>query len=516
LLIKLASWLNILAKEPECSMKKVVKKPFKAVKKVKKAEIKKPSSRAQKKVSAPVKKSRVIDSKKVSKSKNVVSKTVIKKVNSKKTVVNKPKKIVKKIVAKKPIAKKVIVAAIKNVSKPAPKAKQLPLKPSQQKKSAELKKKPAIHGDEEVVEKVDVIAELIARGKQRGFVTEDEIIHLIPEVEEELDELENLYEQLEMAGVKVVISDDMLKIETDREVEAYEKSKKDKNVDTILSEGIEDSSSDLVQMYLREIGRVPLLKSDEEVRLAKATEKGDLAAKQKLTEANLRLVVSIAKKYVGRSHNLSLLDLIQEGNIGLFRAVEKFDYRKGFKFSTYATWWIRQAITRALADQSRTIRIPVHMVETINKYTQITRRLVQELGREPLPEEIAAEMNLEVDKIRHIQKISQETVSLETSVGDSDDDSVLGDFIEDTETVMPHQVASRKLLKNHVGEVLRELTPREQKILKIRFGLEDGVTHTLEEVGKEFGVTRERIRQIEAKALEKIRQHSSIGKLKDY
>jgi RNA polymerase primary sigma factor len=347
-------------------------------------------------------------------------------------------------------------------------------------------------------------------------VTEDEIIHLIPEVEEELDELENLYEQLETAGVKVVISDDMLKIDTDKEVEAYEKSKKNKNADIILNEGVEDASSDLVQMYFREIGRVPLLKSEEEVKLAKANEKGDLAAKQKLTEANLRLVVSIAKKYVGRSHNLSLLDLIQEGNIGLFRAVEKFDYRKGYKFSTYATWWIRQAITRALADQSRTIRIPVHMVETINKYTQITRRLVQELGREPLPEEIAAEMNMEVDKIRHIQKISQETVSLETSVGDSDDDSVLGDFIEDTETIMPNQVASRKLLKNHVAEVLSELTPREQKILKIRFGLEDGVTHTLEEVGKEFGVTRERIRQIEAKALEKIRQHKTIGKLKDY
>ena len=377
-------------------------------------------------------------------------------------------------------------------------------------------KKLTIKSKEIQPEGMDVVAELIARGKQRGFVTEDEIIHLIPEIEEELDELENLYEKLETAGIKVVVSDDMLKIDTDKEVEAYEKSKKDKNADIILGEGVEDSSSDLVQMYFREIGRVPLLKSEEEIKLAKANEKGDLAAKQKLTESNLRLVVSIAKKYVGRSHNLSLLDLIQEGNIGLFRAVEKFDYRKGYKFSTYATWWIRQAITRALADQSRTIRIPVHMVETINKYTQITRRLVQELGREPLPEEIAAEMNLEVDKIRHIQKISQETVSLETSVGDSDDDSVLGDFIEDTETVMPHQVASRKLLKNHVAEVLKELTPREQKILKIRFGLEDGVTHTLEEVGKEFGVTRERIRQIEAKALDKIRQHRSIGKLKDY
>ncbi len=414
------------------------------------------------------------------------------------------KKTSKKIVAKK--------AAVKN----KPVVKKFAKKVAPTKVFPKVKKEKPKNVETEEPGKVDILAELISRGKVRGFVTEDEIIHLMPDAEEDIEELENLYEKLETSGIKVVISDDMLKIDSDKESEAYEKSKKDKNADINLSESIEDSSSDLVQMYLREIGRVPLLKFEEEVKLAKANEKGDLAAKQKLTEANLRLVVSIAKKYVGRSHNLSLLDLIQEGNIGLFRAVEKFDYRKGYKFSTYATWWIRQAITRALADQSRTIRIPVHMVETINKYTQITRRLVQELGREPLPEEIAAEMNMEVDKIRHIQKISQETVSLETSVGDSDDDSVLGDFIEDTETVMPNQVASRKLLKNHFGEVLRELTPREQKILKIRFGLEDGVTHTLEEVGKEFGVTRERIRQIEAKALDKIRQHKTIDKLKDY
>lgn len=393
-----------------------------------------------------------------------------------------------------------------------------PAKKENKPKKIAQPKKAAAKVQEEIQEEstTDLIEGIIERGKQRGFVTEDEIIHIIPDIEEELEDLENLYEKLETAGIKVVQSDEMLKIDTDKEVEAYEKSKKDKNVDVVLADGIEDGSADLVQMYLREIGRVSLLNADEEIKLAKANEKGDLIAKQKLTEANLRLVVSIAKKYVGRSHNLSLLDLIQEGNIGLFRAVEKFDFRKGFKFSTYATWWIRQAITRALADQSRTIRIPVHMVETINKYTQVTRRLVQELGREPLPEEVAAEMNMEVDKIRHIQKISQETVSLETSVGDSDDDSVLGDFIEDTETVMPNQVASRKLLKSHVGEVLNELSPREQKILKIRFGLEDGVTHTLEEVGKEFGVTRERIRQIEAKALDKIRQHQMINKLKHY
>jgi len=365
--------------------------------------------------------------------------------------------------------------------------------------------------------KDNAFEDLFLRGKQRGFVTEDEIIHILPDVEADLEHLENLYEKLENSGIKVVSSDEMLKMDTDKVGESFSEEKKPKGRKK-KAEMIEDgdNTSDLVQMYLKEIGRVGLLSGDDEVRLAKLIEKGDLMAKQRLTEANLRLVVSIAKKYVGRSHNLSLLDLIQEGNIGLFRAVEKFDYRKGFKFSTYATWWIRQAITRALADQSRTIRIPVHMVETINKYAQVTRRLVQELGREPLAEEIAAEMNIEVEKIRHIQKISQETVSLETSVGDNEDDSVLGDFIEDTETVMPHQMAARKLLRSHITDILNELTPREQKILRIRFGLEDGVTHTLEEVGQEFGVTRERIRQIEAKALEKIREHSSLKKLRDY
>lgn len=411
------------------------------------------------------------------------------------------RKLVKKTSVKKPVPKK------KKVNKRPVKVKKYSAKQVFTKKTVISKKL----SRQEIAQ--NAFDELIARGKQRGFVTEDEIIHILPDIEQDLDNLENLYEQLETSGVRIVGSEEMLKVEEEKE-ETPEKSGKKK--EKMLDLGESDDASDLVQMYLKEIGRVSLLTAEDEIKLAKAIEKGDLAAKQRLTEANLRLVVSIAKKYVGRSHNLSLLDLIQEGNIGLFRAVEKFDFRKGFKFSTYATWWIRQAITRALADQSRTIRIPVHMVETINKYAQVTRRLVQELGREPLAEEIAAEMNMEVEKIRHIQKISQETVSLETSVGDNDDDSVLGDFIEDTETVMPHQMAARKLLKSHITDILNELTPREQKILRIRFGLEDGVTHTLEEVGQEFGVTRERIRQIEAKALEKIREHEHLKKLRDY
>jgi len=269
-------------------------------------------------------------------------------------------------------------------------------------------------------------------------------------------------------------------------------------------------------MYLKEIGQVSFLTAAEEKELAKRIEKGDEEANKRLAKANLRLVVSIAKRYVGRSPNLTLLDLIQEGNLGLFRAVEKFDWRRGYKFSTYATWWIRQAITRALADQARTIRIPVHMVETISKYTQVRRRLLQDLGREPLPEEIAAEMGIEVEKVYHIQKISQETVSLETPVGDDEEDSILAEFIEDEKAAPPSLEAGRRLLRERLKEILIDLTPREQKILAMRFGLEDGVTHTLEEVGKEFGVTRERIRQIEAKALERIREHGSLKKLKGY
>jgi len=358
------------------------------------------------------------------------------------------------------------------------------------------------------------INSLIKKGRSRGFVTEDELLFALPEVEEYLDEYEILLGKLERGGVQVI----------DREVSLLGKKDERKNLLQSLGIGegdqrrldLSDISDDSIQMYLREIGKVPLLKTEDEMALAKRKEKGDKEAIRKLVESNLRLVVSIAKKFAGRG-GLTLLDLIQEGNIGLFRAVEKFDYRKGYKFSTYATWWIRQAITRALADQSRTIRIPVHMVETINKFQQVERRLIQDLGREPMPEEIAAEMEEDVDKIRHIIKISQETVSLETSVGDDDsDDSKLGDFIEDFKSITPSKSAALELLRDHIRDIISHLTPREQKILEMRFGLEDGVAHTLEEVGQEFGVTRERIRQIEAKALERIEEHEGMKKLVDY
>ena len=352
---------------------------------------------------------------------------------------------------------------------------------------------------------------LLQKGRTRGFVTEDEILYDFPEVEEYLPNYEQFLDRLESNGVQVIETGggilDMHKKDANKLINGGQ-SADDKRFD------LGDIANDSIQMYLREIGKVPLLTSKEEVELAKRKERGDVAAAKRLVEANLRLVVSIAKKFTGRS--LSLLDLIQEGNVGLFRAVEKFDYRKGFKFSTYATWWIRQAITRSLADQSRTIRIPVHMVETINKFQQIERQLIQTLGREPLPEEIAAEMGEPVAKIHHIIKISQDTVSLETSVGEDDEDSTLGDFIEDVKTITPDRSAALQLLRDHVREVIRDLVPREQKILEMRFGLIDGISHTLEEVGQEFGVTRERIRQIEAKALEKIQEHEAMRKLRDY
>ena len=353
-------------------------------------------------------------------------------------------------------------------------------------------------------------AGLITKGRSRGFLTETEILYTFPDIEEYLVEYEEFLDQLEGQGIRVVETGGSI-LGTDQSTDQLELT--NKKVDKRRFD-LGDISDDSIQMYLREIGKVPLLVSEDEVRLAKLKEKGSIEAKQKIIESNLRLVVSIAKRFTGRS--LSLLDLIQEGNVGLFRAVEKFDYRKGYKFSTYATWWIRQAITRAIADQSRTIRIPVHMVETINKFTQIERQLIQALGREPMPEEIAAEMGEPIEKVTHIIKISQDTVSLETSVGEDDEDSTLGDFIEDVKSITPDRAAALQLLKDHVKDIIRELSPREQKILEMRFGLIDGVAHTLEEVGQEFGVTRERIRQIEAKALERIQEHGGMKKLKDY
>ena len=342
------------------------------------------------------------------------------------------------------------------------------------------------------------LRKLLEKGRQAGFVTYQEILQAFAEPERKIPLLDALYDEFFLQGIDVKEGRKLLEIETETSQKVSE---------------LKDISDDSVRMYLREIGRISLLTSEEEIRLAKRIEAGDETAKKKLAEANLRLVVSIAKKYIGRG--LSLLDLIQEGNTGLLRAVVKFDYHRGYKFSTYATWWIRQAITRAIADQARTIRIPVHMVETINKLIRTQRQLVQDLGREPLPEEIAAEMGIPVEKVEHIIKISQETVSLETPVGE-EEDSRLGDFIEDKVSLSPEENAIYQLMKGHVGESLVFLAPREQKILKMRFGLEDGRTHTLEEVGKEFGVTRERIRQIEAKALQKLKKHEQAQKLKDY
>ena len=352
------------------------------------------------------------------------------------------------------------------------------------------------------------VVELIKKGRDQGFLTQDEILEVFPDAEKRLLELDDLYDRLLAEGIDVFESVEAEEIDSDEKA----KEKLEREIE-ILSKLGGAESTDPVRQYLREIGKVPLLIAEEEVELAKRYEKGEKAPKDKLTESNLRLVVSIAKKYIGRG--LSLLDLIQEGNQGLIRAVEKYDWRKGFKFSTYATWWVRQAITRAIADQARTIRIPVHMVETINKLYRISRRLMQELGREPTPEEIAEEAELEPDRVREIFKIAQEVTSLEAPVGE-DQESFLGDFIPDESQLSPVDQASKQLLKDHLDEVLSTLSDREAKVLKLRFGLEGSKQMTLEEVGKVFGVTRERIRQIEAKALRKLKHPSRRKKLQDY
>jgi RNA polymerase primary sigma factor len=403
---------------------------------------------------------------------------LVKKV-AKKAIVKKAVKTVKKVVAK--VALKAPVAPVVRATPP-------PVIPKN--KAWELK-----------------AVKLLEKGKDRGFITYDEVLKEFPNIESDVDFLDELYTKLSTSGVDIVEGGGLLDMDSIS-------GPKDKHIYTRN----QDSQYDSIQIYLKEIGQYPLIHAHEEKELARRIQDGDEEAKNLLARANLRLVVSIAKKYVGRSADLTLLDLIQEGNLGLFKAVDKFDWTKGYKFSTYATWWIRQAITRALADQSRTIRVPVHMVETIAKYKQVVRRLTIDLGRDPMPEEIATEMGLEVDKIYTIEKIDQSTISLESPVGEDGDDgkSTLGDFIKDESILSPDQESSRRILADQVKEILGDLSEKERRILEMRHGLTDGIQHTLEEVGKKFGVTRERIRQIEAKAHEKIRQHDNINRLKNY
>ncbi len=420
----------------------------------------------------------------MSKSKKKVAKKPVKKA---KKAVKKPVKKVKK--TKKPLKKKV-------VKKPAKKAVK------KEKPAPAPKVKPESKNPKVIAIKAK-IADLVTKGKKRGFITYDEILKTFPTIETDVIMLDDLYAQFMEASIDVIEGGNLLDMDVidKKTIDKYTKDKK---------------SRDSIQMYLKEIGQYPLIKAFQEKDLAKRIELGDLEAKNLLARANLRLVVSIAKKYAGRSSDLTLLDLIQEGNLGLFKAVEKFDWKKGYKFSTYATWWIRQSITRALADQSRTIRIPVHMVETISKYKQVYRRLFQDLGREPLAEEIATEMGVEVEKIHVIEKISQTTASLEKPIGDDEDKSTLGEFIPDDKIMRPDQESAQRILSDQIKEVLNELTPKEKKILEMRYGLEDGIQHTLEEVGHEFGVTRERIRQIEAKVHEKLRSNEKIIRLRNH
>ncbi len=420
----------------------------------------------------------------------------------------KSKKTKNKKISKKPAAKKKVVAKKKKAKKfHLPKIR---AKKSKKNLTISSLNKAAVKGP--VLKRADKqaqgLARLLHKGKERGYITYDEILKEFPTVEEDIIFLDDLYEKLGTSGIDVLEGGGLL--ETPSEDAAANKK-------YTYGRSSGESSYDSIQMYLKEIGQYPLISGGMEKELAKRIEAGDEEAKSLLARANLRLVVSIAKKYANRSADLTLLDLIQEGNLGLFKAVDKFDWTQGYKFSTYATWWIRQAITRALADQSRTIRVPVHMVETIAKYKQVVRRLSQDLGRDPLPEEIAIEMNLPVDKVYTIEKIDQSTLSLEAPIGEEEDGkSKLGDFLADEKILSPDQESSRRIIGDQVREILNDLPEKERKILELRHGLVDGVTHTLEEVGKEFGVTRERIRQIEAKAHEKIRQHDKINRLRNY
>jgi RNA polymerase primary sigma factor len=405
----------------------------------------------------------------------------------------------KKVVAKKAPAKKAVVKKAVPAKKTPPKTVVKKTAPAAKGKIVATTAK-----GKALLERAAKAEALIQKGKDRGYITYNEILKDFPNVEEDIMFLDSLYERFTSNGIDI-LEGGMLEDQADEYLATRNMKMRD------------SGSYDSIQIYLREIGQYPLLTGHEEKELAKRIEAGEEEARNILARSNLRLVVSIAKKYVGRSPDLTLLDLIQEGNIGLFKAVDKFDWTKGFKFSTYATWWIRQAITRALADQSRTIRIPVHMVETIAKYKQVSRRLAQTLGRDPQPEEVAVEMGVEVDKIYQIEKINQDTLSLENPIGSDDDErSTLGDFIADDKIPSPVQESSERILSEQVRDILDDLSPKERKILEMRHGLLDGVYHTLEEVGKEFGVTRERIRQIEAKALEKIRTHDKSKRLKSY
>ncbi len=435
----------------------------------------------------------------------------------------KPKKAKAKKIVKK-VPKKTKATTKKT---PPQRTSRLPRRKDPRKLPAKRK----LQGSPSKIFPLEKIELLLKKGRQRGFVTISEILYFFPNVEKDIDGLEDLYKNLKAEEIEIKEKREFLptpkpekegkegkegKEEKEEKKGKKEKTKTKAKPKPKITKRKEPTVLDPVQIYLKEIGKVPFLTVKEERELAQEVEKGNNEARKRMARANLRLVVSIAKKYIGRSPNLTLLDLIQEGNIGLFRAVEKFDWRRGYKFSTYATWWIRQAVTRALADQARIIRIPVHMIETITKFTQTKRSLLQSLGRDPLPEEISTEMGIPIQKVHYIIRISQETVSLETPVGGENETSVLSEFIKDEKIISPSTEAARNLLKERLQEILVDLTPREQKILEMRFGLEDGITHTLEEVGQRFKVTRERIRQIEAKSMEKIRAHKNLQKLEGY
>tara|TARA_Y100000310_G_scaffold273705_1_gene289340 strand:- start:20367 stop:21722 length:1356 start_codon:yes stop_codon:yes gene_type:complete len=447
------------------------------------------------------------------KSKRKTVKKAPKKTLRKKKVAKKTVKIKKKVVKKRklPAKKTTKKAVVKKTNtkrkakrgRPSSKKVKTKVKKTATKKVAKPKEKKLSKKEREFNTKTK---NLLQKGQKRGFVTYNEILKEFPDIESNIFFLEDLYEQFSANSIDVLEGGGFLNLDQDG-----------KGNDDLSKIASGDPSLDSVQMYLKEIGRYSLITAAKEKELAKKIEVGDEEARKSLAKANLRLVVSIAKKYIGRSPDLTLLDLIQEGNLGLFKAVEKFDWSKGYKFSTYATWWIRQSITRALADQSRTIRIPVHMVETIAKYKQVVRRLSQDLGREPLPEEVATEMDIDIEKIHQIEQINQNTVSLEKPVGDADDDkSTLGEFIADDKILSPDNESARRILADQIKEILGDLSPKERKILEMRYGLNDGIMRTLEEVGQEFGVTRERIRQIEAKAHEKIRQHEKSQRLLSY